>query len=62
MVVVLNNKLQVFLKTFLLNNNLVLTNISMEAISSINLFLLVFYISVIQEIPLYVPNILHVAK
>ena len=62
MVAILNNKFQVFLKTFLSKNDLVLTNISMEAMSSINLFLLVFYIPVFQEIPLYVPNILHIAK
>ena len=40
MVVVLNRTLQVFLKTSLLNSIFLLTNISMDAISSINPFLL----------------------
>ena len=40
MVVALNTKLQVFLKTFLLNNICLLTNISMAVVSSVNPFLL----------------------
>ena len=54
MVIVLNSALQVFLKASKLNKIFLLTRISMKAIRSINLFLLVFFPSLLQQIHLHV--------
>ena len=62
-VVVLNSALQEFLEKSLLNNIFLLTNISMEAISSINLFRLDFlFMTASTNFFTCVTNMSHVTK
>ena len=61
MVIVLNSALQVFLKASKLNKIFLLTRISMKAIRSINLFMLVFFPSLLQRF-IYMYDVSHLTK